>query len=116
MANLNKTKTLFAFTSPRTIEKIIPEIWLLSDKFSGKKWETSTQISFFNELFGSESYKGRAMPSDKALAARDRITRAPKSLGFVNLMPKIEITEAGQSLLTGKRIHETITSRHQTIS
>ena len=40
MANLTKTKTLFAFTSPRTIEKIIPEIRLLAENYSGQKWTT----------------------------------------------------------------------------
>jgi hypothetical protein len=37
MANLSKTKALFAFTSPRTIEKIIPEIKILTENFEGQK-------------------------------------------------------------------------------
>ena len=85
MANLSKTRTIFAFTSPRTIEKIIPEIQILIDSFEGKEWNTKTQVAFFRELYSSEFYEGDKMPNDIALAARDRITRAPKALGFVDL-------------------------------
>lgn len=108
MANLSKTRTVFAFTSPRTIEKIIPEIQVLVDSFAGKEWDTKTQIAFFHELFNSEFYEGEKMPDNIALAARDRITRAPKSLGFVDLKPKIQITEVGEKLLSEVRTHETI--------
>src|ERR1035438_10157558 len=103
MANLSKTRTVFAFTSPRTIEKIIPEIQVLVDNFSGKEWNTENQIAFFNELFKSEFYEGDKMPENISLAARDRITRAPKALGFVNLKPKISLTEIGKQLLSCKR-------------
>ena len=47
MANLNKSRTIFAFTSPRTIEKIIPEIQILVDGYGGKKWDKETQELFF---------------------------------------------------------------------
>lgn len=108
MANLSKTRTVFAFTSPRTIEKIIPEIQVLIDSFSGQVWNTDTQIAFFHELFNSEFYEGSKMPDNISLAARDRITRAPKALGFVDLKPKITITEVGKLLLAGKRVNEII--------
>ena len=109
MANLQKTRTLFAFTSPRTIEKIVPEIELLSNNFGGKIWNEGTQIEFFKNLFNSGFYDGNTMPNNVPLAARDRITRAPKALGFVNLKPTIQLTEAGAKLVSGKRINETIT-------
>lgn len=109
MANLSKTKTLFAFTSPRTIEKIIPEIQLLTEGFTGQLWNNSSQINFFHSLFNSGFYESQKMPSNISLAARDRITRAPKALGFVELHPTIQLTKAGQRLLTNRRIHETIT-------
>ena len=111
MASLTKTKTLFGFTSPRTIEKIIPEIELLSGLFRGKKWSGNVQlqINFFEQLFNSEFYKGGKYPSDPALASRDRITRAPKALGFIDLKPIIALTEIGKVLLSEKRIEETIT-------
>jgi len=108
MANLSKTRTVFAFTSPRTIEKIIPEIQVLVDSFSGQDWNTQTQIAFFHRLFYSEFYEGNKMPDNVALAARDRITRAPKALGFVNLKPQIELTKVGEKLLSGIRTHEII--------
>lgn len=108
MANLSKTRTVFAFTSPRTIEKIIPEIQVLVDSFSGQEWDTDTQIAFFTELFNSEFYEGSKMPDNVSLAARDRITRAPKALGFVDLKPKIALTEVGKKLLSGKRTNEII--------
>jgi hypothetical protein len=108
MANLSKTRTVFAFTSPRTIEKIIPEIQVLVDSFEGKEWNTKTQIEFFRELFNSEFYEGDKMPDNIALAARDRITRAPKALGFVDLKPNIKLTEVGEKLLSEKRSYEVI--------
>ena len=108
MANLSKTRTLFAFTSPRTIEKIIPEINVLIKGYSGKIWNTETQIKFFKDLFKSEFYEGSKMPDNISLAARDRITRAPKALGFVDLKPVIKITDVGEALLSGKRTHEII--------
>ncbi len=109
MANLKKTKTLFAFTSPRTLEKIIPELRLLIDNFKNQVWNTDSQIKFFKVLFDSPFYKGEKMPSNISLAARDRITRAPKALGFVDLKPTIEITQAGQELLKENRIRDVFT-------
>jgi hypothetical protein len=111
MANLSKTKALFAFTSPRTIEKIIPEIKILCDNFEGQSWSGNkgTQIDFFQTLFDSEYYEGETFPKNPALAARDRITRAPKSLGFVDLKPTIKLTDAGKLLLKEKRLDETFT-------
>lgn len=43
---------------------------------------------------------------DPAFSARDRITRAPKSLGFVILSPSIDLTPAGHQLLTSPRKDE----------
>lgn len=108
MANLSKTRTIFAFTSPRTIEKIIPEIQILVNSFTGQEWNAKTQIAFFHKLFKSEFYEGSKMPGNISLAARDRITRAPKALGFVDLKPKISLTEVGKKLLSGKRTSEVI--------
>jgi hypothetical protein len=108
MAYLNSKKTIFAVTSPRTIEKIIPEIKLLTTHLSGKKW-SKVQIEYFDLLFNSDFYKGEKYPSDPAFAARDRINRAPKALGFVDLNPKISLTKAGQLMLTEKRLDETFT-------
>jgi hypothetical protein len=111
MANLSKTRHLFAFTSPRTIEKIIPEIRLLAQNFEGKKWTTQIQGEFYEDLFASDFFEGESKAQDTELAARDRITRAPKALGFVDLKPTIQLTEAGKQLVTEKRGYETITKQ-----
>ncbi|MCU0446058.1 MAG: AlwI family type II restriction endonuclease [Microscillaceae bacterium] len=111
MANLTNTKTLFAFTSPRTIEKIIPEIKLLVQNFSGKEWDSENQASFYEDLYNSDFFDASSKAKDLALAARDRITRAPKALGFVDLKPKIQLTQAGEKLISEKRIYETITKQ-----
>lgn len=109
MASLTKSRTLFAFTSPRTIEKIIPEIRLLDERFAGQKWNAKLQEAYFGALFDSDFYEGEARPKDPAFAARDRITRAPKALGFVDLKDSVAITPAGKALLNGKRVDEVIT-------
>lgn len=111
MANLTKTKTLFGFTSPRTLEKIIPEIIILTNNFSDSIWigNKDLQTAFFDKLFESEFYKGESYPSSPDLAARDRITRAPKALGFIDLKPTIQLTEIGRKLLAEHRLDETFT-------
>ncbi len=111
MANLSKTRAVFAVTSPRTVEKIIPEIRLLLENFEGHIWNMQTQIAFYDELCKSEFYLGGSpnmTNAKKSLAARDRITRAPKALGYIDLKPKIKLTEVGQNLLGGIRTHEVI--------
>lgn len=110
MASLSKTKHLFGFTSPRTIEKIIPELNLLSEQFTGKNW-LENQINFFDAIFESDFYEGTTYPQDPALAARDRITRAPKALGFVQLKPSIQLTKAGKQLVDQKRLPELFTKQ-----
>ena len=111
MASLSKSKHLFGFTSPRTLEKIIPELRLLDEKFKGKKWNTQTQIEFFDTLFLSNFYEGEKRPTNPALAARDRITRAPKALGFIQLTPEINLTKAGKQLISEKRLDEIFTKQ-----
>ncbi len=110
MANLSKTRALFAWTSPRTIEKIIPEINLLIELFGGQIWSGNKplQIEFYEALVNSEFFEEQRQNSNPDFAARDRITRAPKALGFVDLKPKIQLTEVGEKLLSEVRTHETI--------
>lgn len=100
------SKLLFFTTSPRTPAKMIPEIQLLSEKFSGQRWNPTTQEKFVDELAQSDFFEGKGSPKDKAFSGRDRITRAPKALGFVDLKPKIKLTEAGQAFVYGKRPQE----------
>lgn len=105
MARLD-SKFLFFTTSPRTPVKMFPEIRLLVDVFAGKEWSTTTQIAFIDELAKADFFEGSGSPKDKAFSARDRINRAPKALGFVDLKPLINLTDAGHALLFGKRPHE----------
>lgn len=99
------SKVLFLTTSPRTPEKMIPEIELLVEHFTGDPWDTDTQQAFMDVLREEQFFNGRG-ENDPALSARDRINRAPKSLGFVNLSPHISLTPAGQALLSFKRKDE----------
>lgn len=85
------SRVLFLTTSPRTPEKMIPEIELLIRRFDGLQWNANTQQEFMKELRQEQFFHGRG-ENDPALSARDRINRAPKSLGFVTLSPCISLT------------------------
>lgn len=108
MARIDDSKKLFFITSPRTPFKMIPEIELLINNLSGEVWDKSSQNSFANLLAGSSNFKGDAS-NDKGFSARDRITRGPKALGFVDLKPHIELTEAGKLFLYSSRPNEIFT-------
>lgn len=99
------SKIIFVTTSPRTPSKMIPEIELLNTHFSGQKWNLETQLSFM-ELLKKENFFNGEGANDPAFSARDRINRAPKSLGFVTLSPTISLTPAGLALVTSKRVNE----------
>lgn len=99
------SQLLFLTTSPRTPEKMIPEIELLVTHFTGSYWDIDTQCAFMNILREEQFFNGTG-EKDPAFSARDRINRAPKSLGFVVLSPRISITPAGQALITSKRKEE----------
>lgn len=101
-----KNKALFFTTSPRTPSKMIPEIQLLSEHFSGQKWNKQTQIAFIDLLAQSGFFEGSGSSKNKDFSARDRINRAPKALGFVDLSPHIELTDAGKALVYGNRPQE----------
>lgn len=103
-----KAKTLFFTTSPRTPNKMIPEIELLKNVLAGEPWNTTTQEKFMSALVDSPFFASQGQPKDPALSARDRITRAPKALGFVDLSPVVALTDAGERLISGKRTEEVI--------
>ncbi len=105
MASLTGSRYLFFTTSPRTPMKMIPEIELLGKYFSGKSWNHNNQIEFMERLKEEEFFEGQGA-RDLAFAARDRITRGPKALGFVDLSPKIKLTDAGKLLVSSKRKEE----------
>lgn len=99
------SKVIFVTTSPRTPSKMIPEIELLNTHFEGQKWNNETQIAFM-ELLKEENFFNGEGSNNPAFSARDRITRSPKSLGFVVLSPTISLTPAGLALVTSKRKDE----------
>lgn len=99
------SQLLFLTTSPRTPEKMIPEIELLIKHFDGHPWNNETQCSFMEVLRNEQFFNGKG-ENDPAFSARDRINRAPKSLGFVTLSPSISLTPAGKALLESKRKEE----------
>ena len=101
-----KNKALFFTTSPRTPSKMIPEIQLLSEHFSGRKWNKQSQVEFIDLLAQTGFFEGSGSSNNKDLSARDRINRAPKALGFVDLSPHIELTDAGKALVYGNRPQE----------
>lgn len=104
MASIN-SQILFLTTSPRTPEKMIPEIRLLAEHFTGSKWTQKEQNAFMEVLRNEDFFNGKGR-NDAAFSARDRINRAPKSLGFVRLTPTISLTPAGEALLQLKRKDE----------
>lgn len=105
MAKSIDSKIVFMTTSPRTPEKMIPEIDLLSKNFNDKKWNSSTQTQFM-KLLRDENFFHGSGNNDPAFSARDRINRAPKALGFVILSPTISLTPAGKLLISAKRKEE----------
>ncbi len=100
-----ESKVIFVTTSPRTPAKMIPEIELLNTHFSGQLWNTETQRAFMNLLREENFFNGEGA-NDPAFSARDRINRAPKALGFVVLTPRIQLTPAGEELVTSRRKEE----------
>ena len=105
MAKSIDSKVVFMTTSPRTPEKMIPEIDLLAKNFSGKKWNVQTQIQFMQLLRDENFFHGTGENSPD-FSAHDRINRAPKSLGFITLTPSINLTPAGRQLVSAKRTEE----------
>ena len=101
-----KNKALFFTTSPRTPSKMIPEIQLLSEHFSGRKWNKQSQVEFLDLLAQTGFFQGSGSKNNKDFSARDRINRAPKALGFVDLSPHVELTDAGKALVYGNRPQE----------
>ncbi len=105
MAKSIDSKVVFITTSPRTAEKMIPEIELLAENFSGKKWNKTTQTEFM-DLLREENFFNGTGTNRPDFSARDRINRAPKALGFVKLTPVIQLTEAGKMLVSSRRKEE----------
>jgi hypothetical protein len=98
-------RVVFITTSPRTAEKMIPEIDLLNQHFAGQVWNKETQCAFMDVLRNENFFNGKG-EKDPSFSARDRINRAPKAYGFVKLLPTIQLTPAGEKLIISKRKQE----------
>lgn len=107
MATINGS-TIFGFTSPRTPLRMIPEIELLGAHFEGRPWNSSVQTEYMEKLVQQDFYLGNTSLKDPALSARDRINRAPKGLGFVDLAPAVRLTEPGKRLGNEEEFPETL--------
>lgn len=103
-----KSKALFFTTSPRTPLKMIPEIEVLERYFEGKVWNPDTQVEFIKKLAEGKDFQGKGSEKEMSFSARDRINRAPKALGFVDLKPTIKITQPGRQFIDGKRTEEVL--------
>lgn len=101
-----RSKTLFFTTSPRSPLKIIPEIQLLIEQFEGRVWNSATQEEFAHALISAEFYQGSPKPNNPAFSARDRINRAPRAYGFVDLKPTIALTETGKAYINSRHKEE----------
>lgn len=99
------SKVVFVTTSPRTPTKMIPEIELLNTHFAGQVWNNKSQIAFMDLLKKENFFNGEGA-NDPAFSARDRMNRAPKALGFVNLSPTISLTPAGEEWIHSRRKDE----------
>ena len=66
------SRLVFVTTSPRTLEKVIPEIALLSDNFSGQKWNADTQTRYMELLRDEDFFHGEGC-NDPAFSARDTL-------------------------------------------
>lgn len=108
MASLANTRALFFPTSPRSPFKTRPEIRLLTEGLAGEVWNSVTQERYLRALAASPFFEGE-IGRDPALQARDRVTRAPKALGLVDLEPTVRLTPAGAAYLDGRRPHEAFT-------
>ncbi|MCI7597441.1 MAG: AlwI family type II restriction endonuclease [Prevotella sp.] len=86
---------------------MVPEIDLLIKNFQGKRWNKESQIHFMKILSEEQFFNGKGK-NNPAFSARDRINRAPQSLGFLVLRPTVELTPAGRSLIKSKRKDEVI--------
>lgn len=108
MRQIRDDKILFFVTSPRSPFKMMPDIQLLVENLTNKPWNSTTQTQFGKLLRQSSDFLGEAK-NDEAFSARDRINRAPKALGLVDLEPVIKLTDAGNLFINSSRPHEIFT-------
>lgn len=87
---------------------MIPEIALLTERFSGCYWYKTAgspivQEDFARALVENENFHQTNQLKNPGFSARDRIDRGPKSLGFVDLFPTVKLTEPGRLFIYGSQ-------------
>lgn len=95
---IQKARTLFFSTSPRSPEQIAKYLTVLIDNFQGRKWSKELQAELYAKFIETGVMVG-GKSKDPAFSGREKITRSVKPLGFVRLRPSVQITEAGKELL-----------------
>lgn len=110
MKLLQNRRTLPSFNVHWSPQLISPEIDLLIENFNGQVWNENQKIQsrFFRKVFDSEIHLDEEWKLNLSYFSKGKILETPKALGFVNLEPKIELTDAGEKLLSGKRTGEII--------
>jgi hypothetical protein len=98
-----RTRLWFLPTSPRSPDKIRPELGILQ-AFEGAVWDRAGQAEFFRHIVDSGSYESTGRPpKEPDQPGRERVHRAPRALGFVRAKTgdPLEITQAGHALIDG---------------
>lgn len=98
-----RTRCWSIATSPRSPYKL-PAVIELLDGFMDRPWDKTAQKEYARQMFASEDYEGEGgSGSESDFAARDRVNRAPRTLGFIQLArsePPI-ILPSGKALVAG---------------
>jgi hypothetical protein len=98
-----RTRLWFLPTSPRSPDKIRPELTVLQE-FEGRTWDKGAQAAFFKRIVSSGSYESAGRePKEPDQPGRERVHRAPRSLGLVRAATgsNLEFTTAGHALIEG---------------
>ena len=86
-------------TSPRSPHKLPDEVGLLRS-FDGRLWNEASQREYAQLLAEADFFEGVVSQTEPDFSARDRVNRAPKTFGFVELRRArpLRITPAGHAL------------------
>jgi hypothetical protein len=98
-----RTRLWFLPTSPRSPDKIRPELTILQ-KYEGQPWTREAQAQFFREIVDCGTYESAGRPpKEPDQPGRERVHRAPRALGLVRASTgtTLVITAAGHALIDG---------------
>lgn len=99
-----RTRLWFLPTSPRSPDKIRPELTILQP-FEGSLWDKAAQAEFLRRIVSAGAYEtGTVRTKEPDHSGRERVHRAPRALGFVRAKTGtvLEITSAGHALIDGE--------------